>query len=291
RPQRPRGGRAGRAPARPGGPPSSHRRDLGRGTREDRGGRAGGSCRRRAAAGRARRRATRPTLRSVAEDCRESRPGGLRRTRRARRARCPFAPTGRRVELRLLYRWTGNCALSPAVFLQRRPGTGRLSARTADARSIDTYEGVTALTNLLEFDARDFLDHAEELGVLDEGALEAFGLEHDLDHDELAALRAELEVRGVEVPEVESAETDDDQRGPSARVTHEVSGTTDSLTLFMNAAGRYPLLTAAEEVALAKRVQRGDRAAKERMINSNLRLVVSIAKRYQGHGLPLVELV
>src|SRR5262249_47177376 len=104
-------------------------------------------------------------------------------------------------------------------------------------------------------------------------------------------LRAELEVRGVEVPEVESAETDDDQRGPSARVTHEVSGTTDSLTLFMNAAGRYPLLTAAEEVALAKRVERGDRAAKERMINSNLRLVVSIAKRYQGHGLPLGDLV
>jgi RNA polymerase primary sigma factor len=63
-----------------------------------------------------------------------------------------------------------------------------------------------------------------------------------------------------------------------------VSGATDSLTLFMNEAGRYPLLTAAEEVALAKRVERGDVAAKERMINSNLRLVVSIAKRYQGHG-------
>ena len=59
----------------------------------------------------------------------------------------------------------------------------------------------------------------------------------------------------------------------------------------MNAAGRYPLLTAAEEVMLAKRVERGDGAAKERMINSNLRLVVSIAKRYQGHGLPLADLV
>jgi RNA polymerase primary sigma factor len=59
----------------------------------------------------------------------------------------------------------------------------------------------------------------------------------------------------------------------------------------MSRAGRYRLLTAAEEVALAKRVERGDAAAKERMINSNLRLVISIAKRYQGHGVPLPDLV
>jgi RNA polymerase primary sigma factor len=66
---------------------------------------------------------------------------------------------------------------------------------------------------------------------------------------------------------------------------------TDALTLFMNRAGRYGLLTAADEVALAKRIERGDAAAKERMINSNLRLVISIAKRYQGHGLPLMDLI
>ena len=59
----------------------------------------------------------------------------------------------------------------------------------------------------------------------------------------------------------------------------------------MHRAGRYPLLTAAEEVALAKRVERGDAAAKERMINSNLRLVISIAKRYQRQDLPLLDLV
>ena len=58
----------------------------------------------------------------------------------------------------------------------------------------------------------------------------------------------------------------------------------------MASAGRYPLLTAAEEVALAKRVERGDQAAKERMINSNLRLVISIAKRYQGRSMPLGDL-
>jgi RNA polymerase primary sigma factor len=59
----------------------------------------------------------------------------------------------------------------------------------------------------------------------------------------------------------------------------------------MSEAGRYRLLTAAEEVELAKRVERGDRAAKERMMNSNLRLVISIAKRYQGNGVPLGDLV
>ena len=59
----------------------------------------------------------------------------------------------------------------------------------------------------------------------------------------------------------------------------------------MTRAGRYPLLTAAEEVALAKRIERGDAEAKERMINSNLRLVISIAKRYQGHDIPLLDLI
>ena len=151
---------------------------------------------------------------------------------------------------------------------------------------------MTELSNLLEIDARTFLDNAEELGLVDELAIDAFATEHDLDEDEIGALRAELEARGVELVDTASTDgnTDEDAVAP-VRVTHEATGTTDSLTLFMNAAGRYPLLTAAEEVMLAKRVERGDGAAKERMINSNLRLVVSIAKRYQGHGLPLADLV
>ena len=69
------------------------------------------------------------------------------------------------------------------------------------------------------------------------------------------------------------------------------SGTLDPLQLFMDAAGRHKLLTAAEEVALAKRIERGDAAAKERMINSNLRLVVSIARRYQTQGITLGDLI
>jgi RNA polymerase primary sigma factor len=67
--------------------------------------------------------------------------------------------------------------------------------------------------------------------------------------------------------------------------------TADGLTLYLQEIGRHRLLTAAEEVQLAKRIERGDAQAKERMINANLRLVVSVAKRYQGHGLPLLDLV
>src|SRR5919106_2425571 len=67
--------------------------------------------------------------------------------------------------------------------------------------------------------------------------------------------------------------------------------TTDSLQLFINEAMRYPLLTAEEEVDLSQRIERGDLEAKERLINSNLRLVIKFARRYQGHGLALGDLV
>jgi RNA polymerase primary sigma factor len=107
-------------------------------------------------------------------------------------------------------------------------------------------------------------------------------LEHDLGDDDLAELRAELEARAVEItakPERERL------------VVDAPAESTDALTLFMNSAGRHRLLTAAEEVELSKRVERGDSAAKEEMINCNLRLVISIAKRYQGHGVPLLDLI
>jgi RNA polymerase primary sigma factor len=67
--------------------------------------------------------------------------------------------------------------------------------------------------------------------------------------------------------------------------------TVDSLDLLLNASRRYPLLTPNEEIELAKRIERGDLAAKERMINSNLRLVVSQARRYLGSGLSMADLV
>ena len=110
----------------------------------------------------------------------------------------------------------------------------------------------------------------------------------ELDDDDVQGLYEEIERSGIELK---------DNCGRSeAPITTYVNGdlvhaTTDALQLFLNEAGRYPLLTAKEEVELAKRIERGDREAKERMINSNLRLVVSIAKRYQGHGLSLLDLI
>ena len=67
--------------------------------------------------------------------------------------------------------------------------------------------------------------------------------------------------------------------------------TTDSFQIFYNQASRYPLLTAKEEIELAKAIERGDLEAKERLINSNLRLVIKFARRYQGHGLSLQDLI
>jgi RNA polymerase primary sigma factor len=142
------------------------------------------------------------------------------------------------------------------------------------------------LINLAELDPRSFVEEVEELGVVDEATLEAFALANEIEDEDLATLRAELEENGVEIVPNEG----DPAPARTAAPAH-ISGTTDSLTLFMNDAGRFPLLTAAEEVALAKRIERGDTAAKERMINSNLRLVVSIAKKYQGSGMQLGDLI
>ncbi|HYP48462.1 MAG TPA: sigma-70 family RNA polymerase sigma factor [Thermoleophilaceae bacterium] len=84
----------------------------------------------------------------------------------------------------------------------------------------------------------------------------------------------------------------EERPGPeSPRRLPEPEVTTDSLQLFFNEARRYPLLTAEDEVELSKRIERGDLAAKDRMINSNLRLVISVARKYQGQGLPLSDLI
>jgi RNA polymerase primary sigma factor len=69
------------------------------------------------------------------------------------------------------------------------------------------------------------------------------------------------------------------------------TGDLDALQLFLAEMGRHRLLTAADEVALAKRIERGDAAAKERMIQANLRLVASIAKGYRGLGVPFLDLI
>jgi RNA polymerase primary sigma factor len=97
----------------------------------------------------------------------------------------------------------------------------------------------------------------------------------------------EFDERGIDLSD------DCGRSAEPTRVSHDQlsSATTDALQLFLNEIRRYPLLTADDEVALAKRIEAGDRQAKEQMINSNLRLVVSIARKYQGQDLPLLDLI
>jgi RNA polymerase primary sigma factor len=148
-------------------------------------------------------------------------------------------------------------------------------------------EGGIALTKLLDLPAVEaLLEEAEDRGAVEEAALELLALDHRLDEDDLDELRRELDTRGIAVHG--TAEELDEQ---SFDLRPESGPLGDALQLFLSEIGRHRLLTAAEEVELAKRIERGDAAAKERMINCNLRLVVSIAKRYQGHGLSLLDLI
>jgi RNA polymerase primary sigma factor len=131
------------------------------------------------------------------------------------------------------------------------------------------------------------LDRSEEHECIELSELndlvDALGLEDDA----LEAVYEEIERRGIAVR---------DDCGRAAKDSTYVNGdlagaTTDALQLFMNEIGRHALLTKEQEVELAKRIERGDKDAKDQMVNANLRLVVSIAKRYQGHGLSLLDLI
>src|SRR5206468_5714186 len=96
--------------------------------------------------------------------------------------------------------------------------------------------------------------------------------------------------RAEAAAEARRQETDTDEpKRPSVDLTTEPS--LDSLRLYLRSIGKVPLLTAAEEVSLAKRIERGDMTAKQRMVEANLRLVVSIAKSYLGRGLTFLDLI
>jgi RNA polymerase primary sigma factor len=138
-------------------------------------------------------------------------------------------------------------------------------------------------------DVRHLLEAAEQTG----GAVRQQELHEvleplELDPLELEAFRLELEQRGIEIIEEERAP---EPAPPPPPQPVFVETTTDALQLFLREAGRHPLLTAAQEVELSKRIERGDMQAKQRMIQSNLRLVVSIAKNYRNQGLPFLDLI
>src|SRR4051794_5757372 len=133
------------------------------------------------------------------------------------------------------------------------------------------------------------LEHGEDLGCLNLSEFSEFVQANELDEEQLSQLYEELEARHIDL-------TDDCARRETESEPTIVNGdlavaTTDALQLFLNEAAKWPLLTADEEVELAKRIERGDAEAKEQMINSNLRLVVSLARKYQGQDLPLLDLI
>jgi RNA polymerase primary sigma factor len=128
----------------------------------------------------------------------------------------------------------------------------------------------------------------EERGCVDLSELDELAQALDLLADDVDQIEELLENRGIDLA--------DDCGRPAVEpkgVRHGelATATTDALQLFLNEIRRYPLLSAAEEIELAKRIEQGDLEAKERMINSNLRLVVSIAKKYQGQELSLLDLI
>ena len=124
------------------------------------------------------------------------------------------------------------------------------------------------------------LDACEQRGTIRAPDVHDIVEAHELTGLEHEALVRELDKRGIEIVEAKPVE-----RAPVAPTP--VESTTDALQLFLREAGRHRLLTAAQEVSLAKRIERGDAGAKEEMIQANLRLVVSIAKNYRNQGLPV----
>jgi RNA polymerase primary sigma factor len=133
------------------------------------------------------------------------------------------------------------------------------------------------------------LDAAEPSGQLRQQDLADLLEPLELDPLELEAVYTELDRRGIELvteePEREPAPP------PQPLAVQPVETTTDALQLFLREAGKHALLTAAQEVELAKKIERGDLMAKQHMIQSNLRLVVSIAKNYRNQGLPFLDLI
>jgi len=136
----------------------------------------------------------------------------------------------------------------------------------------------------------DLFEQAEQHGSLRYADLIEVLEPLHLDPLETDAVFRELEQRGIEVSEPEPEQKEAAPPPPPPPPVAQET-TTDALQLFLRDAGRHPLLTAAQEVELAKRIERGDMEAKTRMIQSNLRLVVSIAKNYRNQGLPFLDLI
>jgi RNA polymerase primary sigma factor len=143
------------------------------------------------------------------------------------------------------------------------------------------------------------IEKARKVAVLTHAEVAQAASELELDEADGEKLHSLLEDQGVELVEELAPAAAADTAGPldtrarkaGAPLDLEPDSTTDSLRLFLNDIGKVPLLTAPQEVALAKRIERGDFEAKQRMVESNLRLVVANAKGYRNRGLPFLDLI
>ncbi|MFL6006284.1 MAG: sigma-70 family RNA polymerase sigma factor [Gaiellaceae bacterium] len=152
----------------------------------------------------------------------------------------------------------------------------------------------TEIDKLVELDEITvLLEQAETLGFVRHSDLADALDAHTLDAAEVDLVNQALEARGIEIIDDTDATAPEPPPQPVAPPPPAAvqETTTDALQLFLREAGRHALLTAAQEVELAKAIERGDAAAKQRMIQANLRLVVSIAKNYRNQGLPFLDLI
>ena len=168
----------------------------------------------------------------------------------------------------------------------------RVHCGTMSAQAKTEGDGLTVEIELIlrSEELAALLEAAEASGQLRQAELQEVMEPLELDPLEIDAVYIELDRRGIELLAGEEAEKEQQPPPPPAG-TQPADSTTDALQLFLREAGRHALLTAAQEVELAKKIERGDRAAKTRMIQSNLRLVVSIAKNYRNQGLPFLDLI
>jgi RNA polymerase primary sigma factor len=144
--------------------------------------------------------------------------------------------------------------------------------------------GPKAVVDLLETDdAKALLETGRESGQLTADEIAVALDELDLEPTQIDDFYHALEELHIEVV----VAVEEEERPVEA--AREVS--TDSLQLFLKDIGKVDLLTAAQEVELAKRIERGDHSAKQEMVEANLRLVVSIAKKYRNQGLPFLDLI
>jgi RNA polymerase primary sigma factor len=152
-----------------------------------------------------------------------------------------------------------------------------------DAEAGDGTPARRPVQDILDTDeARALLATGQEQGTLTSDEIVLAFDRLDLDPGQLDEFYVALEEARIEV-------VNDDAEAEEVAPAREVS--TDALQLFLKDIGKVDLLTAAQEVELAKRIERGDHRAKQEMVEANLRLVVSIAKRYRNQGLPFLDLI